>query len=221
MGLPRRHPDVERVPGHEGDHRGEHGERRDAEAPSPPDILLDVHDGRGGRELGQLDAEEVDVEEAPPGLGAPGRPAVRVQLELVGAERHDAGARAPGADGRAEQRQVEHGDLGGRRAPAADAVLGAGRRAERGERGGEGEEDHAELVDGGAEGDGPEAAGEGVGDEAADERGEVGGAVEIGDDVGGLDERQVQLEGEVRDQVRAEPDVGDPVAEVVRCRRVE
>jgi hypothetical protein len=91
-----RQPDVQRVPGHEGDYRGEHGEGRDAEPPSPPDILLDVHHGCRGRELRQLDAEEVDVEEAPHGLGVPG-PAVRVQLELVGAERHDAGSRAPGA----------------------------------------------------------------------------------------------------------------------------
>jgi ribosomal protein S14 len=35
--------------------------------------------------------------------------------------------------------------------------------------------------------------------------------------VGGLHERQVQLQGEVCDQVRAKPHRRQPVAEVVRC----
>ncbi|TVU19367.1 hypothetical protein EJB05_35512, partial [Eragrostis curvula] len=191
----RRNLDVHRVPGHERDRRREHNDSGDAKPPTPTNVLLDVHHGTHGRELRKLDAEEVEVEEAPLGLGAP-RPAVRVQLELVGAERHDAGPRASRADGRAEQRQVEHGDLVRRRAVAQGGVRGARRRVQRGEHGGQCEEDHAEQVDEGAERDGPEAAGPGVGDEAADERGEAGRAIEVGDGVGGLHERQVQLQGE-------------------------
>lgn len=45
---------------------------------------------------------------------------------------------------------------------------------ERREQRGDGQADHAELVDDGARHDSPEAAGEGVGDEAANYRGEVG-----------------------------------------------
>jgi hypothetical protein len=214
--APGWHPDVERVPGHEGDHRGDHGDGRHAYSPTPPDVVLDVHHGGDGRELRELDGEEVEVKETPLGLGAP--VPVRVQLKLVGAKRHGAGARAPGADRRAEQRQVQHGNLVGGRALAVCSVLGAGWRVQRGERGGEGKADHAELVDDGAECDGPEAAGKGVGDETADERSEVSSAIVVGDDVGGLHERQVQLQGEVRDQVRREPHRSKPVAEVIRCR---
>jgi hypothetical protein len=211
------HLDVEGVPGHERYHRDEHGDGGQAEPPLPPDVVLDVHHDGHGRKLRELDPEEVEVEEAP--LGPCAVAPARVQLELVGAERHDAGARAPGADGRAEQRRVEDRELEGRRALAVGGVLGAVRRVHRRERRREREADHADLVDNGAERDGPEAAGEGVGDEAADERGEVGGAVEVADGVGGLHERQVQLQSQVRDQVRAEPNCREPVAELVRCHR--
>jgi hypothetical protein len=132
----RRNLDEQREPGHKCDHRREHGDCWDSKPPPPPHVLLDIHHGSHGCELRELDAEEVEIEEAPLGLCAPW-PAVRVQLALVGTEGHDAGSGASGADGRAEQRQVEHDELDeGRRALAVGGVLGAGRRAERGEHGG-------------------------------------------------------------------------------------
>ena len=127
------------------------------------------------------------------------------------------GARAPGVDGRAEQRHVEHSDLGGRCALAVCGVLGAGRRVQRRERGGGGEADHADLVGDGAEGDGPEAAGEGVGGERAQDGRHRGRAAEVGQRVGRLHQRQVQLLRQVRDQVGVEAGHGEPVADLARC----
>lgn len=47
-------------------------------------------------------------------------------------------------------------------------------------------------VDEGTDDDGPEAASEGVGEEGSDDRGEAGSAGEVGENVGGLDKREVQ-----------------------------
>jgi hypothetical protein len=41
--------------------------------------------------------------------------------------------------------------------------------------------------------------------------------MEVGERVGGLDERQVQLLRQVGDQVGVEPDRREPVAKIVRC----
>jgi hypothetical protein len=219
--APWSHLDVQRVARHERGDRGEHGDGRDAEPPPPPHVLLDVHHQGDGGQLGELDAEKVEVEEAPPPLPRAGLAVARpVELKLVGAERHDARPRAARADGRAEQRQAEDEQRPGGRAGAGLVRRRrgrAGRLAERREQRGDGEADHAELVDGRPRRDGAEAAGEGVGDEAADDRGEVGEAVEVGERVGGLDERQAQLPRQVRDQVGVEPDRREPVAEIVGC----
>jgi hypothetical protein len=94
---------------------------------------------------------------------------VRIQLELVGAEGHDLGLAASGADGCAEQQQVEHNELEGWHALLVGGVLGAGHRSKQGEHDGQGEEDHTELVDDGAKHYGLEATGLGVDDEAVDE----------------------------------------------------
>ncbi|GJM91081.1 hypothetical protein PR202_ga07421 [Eleusine coracana subsp. coracana] len=180
----------------------------------PPHVLLYVHHRAPSLltqapsgQLGQLDAEEVEVEEAPSRLiCCPLAILWFVKLELVGAERHDARSRASCARGRAEQREVEDEQRPGGRARAG--LAGEGRRAEGREHRGGGEADHAELIDDGAERDGPEAAGEGVGDEAADDRGEVGRAGEVGERVGRLHQRQVQLLHQVRDQAAGEAGPG-------------
>lgn len=116
--APGSHIDVQRVAPHERGDRDEHGDDRDAEPPLPPHVLLDVHHQGNGGQLGELDGEEVEVEETPPPLLlAVARP---VELKLVGAERrHDARPRSTGAYGRAEQRQVEDNKCRGGRASAA------------------------------------------------------------------------------------------------------
>ncbi|BAS93994.1 Os05g0410601, partial [Oryza sativa Japonica Group] len=224
--APRLQPDVERVPCHEHHDGDEHGDGRDPEPPPPPHVLLDVHHHRQGEQHREPHREEVEVEVAPLPPRRRRRRATATLLplllllavELVGAERHHAGADAAGAEGRAEQGEVEHGELppGGAAARRGAVRRRARRGAERREQRGRDEGEHAELVEDGSGDDGPEAAGEGVGGERAQDRGEAGRAVEVGQRVGRLHQRQVQLLRQVRDQVRAEPRRGEPVADLVR-----
>ena len=57
------------------------------------------------------------------------------------------------------------------------------------------ERERDQFIDDRANGDGRKPAGEGVGDESADERREVGGSAEVGECVGGLHEWHVKLLG--------------------------
>ncbi|KAB8099418.1 hypothetical protein EE612_029460, partial [Oryza sativa] len=209
------HLHVERVPDDEGQHGDEHGDGRDPEPPPPPHGLLDVHHHRQGEQHGEPHAEEVEVEVAPLLLAA-GAPTA--EAELVGAERHHARPDAAGPERGAEQRQVQHGELPAVRALARGrgAAAAARRGAEGRDESGHDEAEHADLVQHAAAGDGPEAAGEGVGGDRAQHRGERRRAGEVGEEVRGLHQRQVQLLCQVRDHVRVESGRGEPVAHLVR-----
>lgn len=205
---PGLHLDVERVTHHEGHDGDAHSHGGDAQPPSPSHIVLDVHHRRQGRQHRHLHAEEVEVEEVPPPRVGP---TPVLDAELVGPEGHNARPDAAGPDRREEEGDVEGHELPRGRA-CARCRAGAGRRAECWEDCRHGEADHAQLVDDGADGDGPEPAGEGVGDEGADEGGEAGGAAEVGEGVGGLHQGHVQLLRQVGDHVGVESGGGESVA---------
>jgi hypothetical protein len=215
--------DVQRVPDHEHDDGDEHGDGGDPEPPAPAHVVLDVHHHRQRQQRRHPHREEVEVEVAPLALRhLPGRlrgdlllPGLAV--ELVGAERHDAGPQPAGADGRAQEGEVQRGELPPGGALARGRGAGARRGAERREERGHDEAEHAELVEDGAGDDGPEAAREGVGGERAQDGREAGRAAEVGQQVGRLHQRQVQLLRQVRDHVGAEAGRGEPVADVVPC----
>jgi hypothetical protein len=92
-------------------------------------------------------------------------------------------------------------------------------RAEGTEERGHDEPEHADrsVVEEGAGDDGPEAAGEGVGGERAEDGSEAGRAAEVGERVGRLHQRQVHLLRQVRDHVGAEAASGKPVEDLARC----
>jgi hypothetical protein len=212
------HLHVEWVPHDEREHGDEHGDGGDPEPPAPPNVLLDVHHHGERQQNGEPHAEEVEVEVAPLLLAARTLAAL---AELVGAKRHDAGPDAAAAERGEEQGTVQHGELPAVRALARQRGRSAsgttGRGAERGDERGHDEAQHAELVQHAAPRDGPEAAGTGVGDDGAQDRRECRGAVEVGEQVGGLHERQVQLLRQVCDHVGVEAGRREPVADLVCC----
>jgi len=141
-----------------------------------------------------------------------------VVVELVGAERDDAGPDPAGAEARAQHGQVQHGELATGGARARGRGGGRARRgAERWDDRGHDEAEHAELVEEGARDDAPEPADEGVGGERAEDDRQAGGAAEVGERVGGLHQRHVQLLRQVRDQVGVEAGRREAVADLVRC----
>ncbi|KAK8455276.1 hypothetical protein SEVIR_4G117850v4 [Setaria viridis] len=210
----RLEPPVHRVPRDEGRDGDAHAEGRHAEAPPPPDVVLNVHHRRDGEQHRRAVAEVVPVEEAP-APGALRRPRL---VELVGAERHDARPVPAGAHRVEEQGNVQHCQLPRRRFLARRRATGlARRRAEQRQRRRHRQQRHADLVDDGGGGDGPEPADAGVGEEGADERRRGGGAAEVGQRRGGLGQRHVQLRGEVRQHVRREPHHGELLRHLVSC----
>lgn len=77
------------------------------------------------------------------------------------------------------------------------------------------------FIDNGTDGDSPKAACEGVCNESADEREEVGGAVEVGEGIGGLYHWQVELLGQICDHIGMEASASKSITYFICCHKIE
>jgi hypothetical protein len=120
-------------------HRGEqHEAHRDGEPDAPPDVVLEVDDGRDGDGEGHADRRVVGVEV---GLQDHGPLLLGVPRELVRAERHGARPDAAGAQRQERETGEQPREVPRPRRRALLAVVARG-RTRSGDRGAQPQEDH-------------------------------------------------------------------------------